>query len=275
MPGILSPDPHNYVVGKGFLLFQPSYAVLPFHIGNVPKYNYTPKVDTLPHFSEMQGTSVQDFSIILRKGGEVSIDMEEMTANNMSLFFLADINASHPDAVELTIYAKLSQIEGQLWFYATNDVGPRWYQYLSRVLLNPTGTFDPISDKYNVMTVNGAHVIDSSGLFGTLTLMPPVSTIVPENVLAPFITGLVNQGDDPTYAQVGQILYANLGAWIGISTRVNYQWNKGGVAIVGAITSTYTPITGDIGAVLTVDVTGVNPNGSTTVTSSATAAVVA
>lgn len=274
MAGILSPDQHNYVVGKGFLLFQPSDALVPFHIGNVPKYNYTPKVEVLPHFSEMAGTKVQDFSVILQKGGEISIDMEEMTANNMSLFFMGDIDASHPNAVVVNIYSKLSQIEGQLWFYATNDVGPRWYQYLTKVLLNPTGTFDPISDKYNVMTVNGAHVIDGTGLFGTLTLMQPVAVIVPENVLLPFITGPLNQGEQPTYAEQGEILYANIGAWVGISTKVTFQWLANGSAITGAVTQTYTPIAGDAGKTLSVTVTGFNPNGSASATSAITRPVV-
>src|SRR5271154_6918344 len=155
MAGILSPSVKNLVIGKGFALFQPSYLNTPFHLGNCPKLNYTPKVIQLPHFSEQAGTKVQDFSVITQKGGEIAIDMEEQTVNNLSLFFLGDIDNSNPNQPKIDIFSKLQAITGQFWFYATNDVGPRWNMYLSSIILNPTSPYTPISDAYNAMTVQG------------------------------------------------------------------------------------------------------------------------
>jgi hypothetical protein len=269
MSGILAPSAHNYVVGKGFIIFTPSGSAQGYHLGNCPKMVYTPKVTVLPHFSSMAGTKVQDFSIISQKGGEVAIDMEEMTAFNMSLFFNGDIDTSDPDNVSVGIFSKNGQIEGRVQFYATNDVGPRWYFDLTRVLLNPTGNFNPISDAYNAMTVNATHVIDQYGLFGTIKLKPDVSLLAPENVLLPFIEGPLKVGDIPAFAKVGEVMTIEVGAWIG-AQKFAFQWKADAVNITNQTGGTYTPVVGDVGKVLTCQVTASNLIGSTVALSTAT-----
>ena len=272
MPGINAPNANNYVVGKGFLIFTPSIganAGTPFHLGNCPKAVYTPAVNVAPHFSSMAGTKVQDFSTILQLGGKCAVDMEEFTANNLALFFNGVVDDSHPDAVSVGIFSALTQLEGRLQYFATNNIGPRWNWDLTRVLTNPTGNFNPISDSYNAMTVEFTHVIDDEGLFGTMTLQPDISTIEPENIFAPFIDGPLLLGDTPAYAKVGEIMVANVGQWVG-AQGFTYQWKKAGVSISGATSKTYTPVVGDVGSALTVSVTARNANGTTTVTSGPT-----
>lgn len=271
MAGINSPDVRNLQVGKGFLIFTPD-GQSAFHLGNCPKVVYTPNVTVLPHFSAMAGTKVQDFSVITQKGGSVAVDMEEMTANNLSLFFLGDVDTTDPDAVKVGIFDQLAQIKGRLQYYATNDVGPRWYFDLTRVLISPQGQFNPISDQYNAMTVTMTHVVDDTGLFGTMTLKPDVSTITPENVLLPFISGAVHPGDSPAFAQVGEEMTCSVGAWVG-AQQYSFQWKLAGVDISNATNPTYTPVSGDAGSALTCAVTATNTNGSTTATSAATATV--
>jgi hypothetical protein len=271
MPGIISPNPQNYQVGKGFAIFTPAGGVAT-HIGNMPKFVYTPEVNILPHFSSMAGIKVQDFSTILQAGGRIAADLEEMTAFNLSLFFNGTVDATNPSAVTVGMYNELAQISGALSFYATNNVGPRWNFNFTKVLLNPTGNFNPISDQYNAMTVNMTHVIDDNGLFGTMVLQPDIKTITPQNILLPFIDGPLFIGDEPAYAQVGETMTANVGQWIG-AQGFTFQWKKGGVNISGATFKTYVPVTGDIGATLTVAVTATNANGSTLATSGPTLAV--
>lgn len=272
MAGILAPDPKNYVVGRGFLLFKPEDAVDFYHLGNCPKFSITPKVEVLPHFSVMAGTKVQDFQVILQKGADLSIDMEEATANNLALFFQGDVDATDPANVQVDIFSKENSVNGQLRFYATNDTGPRWNFDLLSVLFNPTSAFSPISDSWNAMTVNASMLI-VDGSWGTATLRPDIRTVAPENVVLPFITGPLNQGDSPTYAEIGEIMTVNIGGWVGV-TRVAYQWFADAVAISGANGKTYTPVSGDVGAVLTARITASNLIGSTIALSAATAAVV-
>lgn len=87
------------------------------------------------------------------------------------------------------------------------------------------------------------------------------------NTVLPAITGT---------AQVGQVLTATNGTWTGNPT-ITYarQWKADGVNIAGATGTTYTPVIGDIGKVITVTVTATNPDWSGAATSAATAAVIA
>jgi hypothetical protein len=174
--------------------------------------------------------------------------------------------------VKVGIYDVLESITGHMTFYATNNVGPRWKFDLTRVQITPSDTLNMISDTYNKMPITMSHIIDDEGLFGNITLQPDIRTVVPENIFLPFIDGPLDLGDDPAFAQVGEVLSANVGQWIA-AQGFAYQWKKGGVTIVGATTKNYTPVSGDIGATLTVTVTARNGNGTTAVTSGPTLAV--
>lgn len=90
-------------------------------------------------------------------------------------------------------------------------------------------------------------------------------TGAPANSVAPSISGTV---------QVGATLTASAGTWSGRPT-YSYQWNADGAAIDGANGSTYVPVEGDVGAVITVTVTGLNYSSSASATSAPTAAVIA
>jgi Lambda phage tail tube protein, TTP len=87
----------------------------------------------------------------------------------------------------------------------------------------------------------------------------------PTNVILPAVSGV---------PQVGVVLTALPGDWTGTG-QFTYQWKKSGVNIGGATASTYTPVVGDIGAPISVAVTGTNSAGSATATSTNTINVVA
>lgn len=96
---------------------------------------------------------------------------------------------------------------------------------------------------------------------------PTISTpaAAPANTTLPAVAGT---------AQVGQTLTAWEGVWTG-SPAFTYQWKKGGVNIAGGVNKTYVPVVGDVGAAITVAVTGTNSAGSATATSAATVNVIA
>jgi hypothetical protein len=92
---------------------------------------------------------------------------------------------------------------------------------------------------------------------------------VPANTVAPTITGT---------AQEGQTLTAVNGTWTGGSIVYTYQWNAGvagATPISGATSGTYLVTAGEVGDIITVDVTATNAAGTDTVTTAATATVIA
>ena len=77
-------------------------------------------------------------------------------------------------------------------------------------------------------------------------------------------------------ARVGQVLTASAGTVTGTPTpTVDRHWHANGVAIPGAYGTTYTPVVNDIGKTITVRTRAQSLAGRLTVTSAATAAVIA
>ncbi len=94
-----------------------------------------------------------------------------------------------------------------------------------------------------------------------------VAGLTPDNTVAPAITGT---------ARVGFVLTSSTGTWIG-EAAITYtrRWFADGVVIAGATAATYTPVAGDVGKFINVEVTGTNAHGSSTAVSDATVAVAA
>lgn len=253
--GKLSPSTENYVVGKGFLIFRPVGETDFFHLGNVPNFVFTPAVEKIEHFSSMAGTKEKDKVIVTQKTATVKITMEEFSKRNLGIMLMGDVNDTDPDHIIIDVFSTTA-LTGELRFYATNDVGPRWRFFLNQVQFTPSGDFSPITDAIANMVVTGdVYAVD--GNWGTAEL---VAQGIPVNITLPFITGTVAEGD---------IVTVSNGGWLDVDS-YTYQWKKGGVNISGATSKTYTVTTADHGGVLTCVVTGHNQDGTATATSVAT-----
>ncbi|TIN09787.1 LamG-like jellyroll fold domain-containing protein [Mesorhizobium sp.] len=90
---------------------------------------------------------------------------------------------------------------------------------------------------------------------------PPV--VAPENTVLPVVSG---------NAVVGSTLTATTGTWLNGVDSFAYQWKADGTN-VGSNQNTYVPVSGDVGKVITVEVTASNAGGSTPASSSATSAI--
>ena len=76
---------------------------------------------------------------------------------------------------------------------------------------------------------------------------------VPANTAIPSISGTATEGD---------VLSASTGSWTNSPTSYAYQWRRGGSDISGATSASYTLVTADVGATITVRVTATNGSGS-------------
>lgn len=256
--GKLAPSTDNLLVGKGFLIFKPVGEADFFHLGNVPSFEFTPTVELLDHFSSMAGTKERDLRIVTQKLATLKIVMEEFTKRNLGLMLMGDVDDSDPDNIEIDVFSTTA-LTGELRFYATNDVGPRWRFFLNKVQFTPGGSFSPISEGINSMTITGdVYAVD--GDWGKAYL---VTSTIPVNITLPFITGTVDSGE---------IVTVSNGGWLDADS-YTYQWKDDGVNITDATEKTFTVTTAQVGGVLTCVVTGINESGTASATSIPTDAV--
>ncbi len=268
MAGLHSPSVDNYYIGKGIVLFQPEGTTQWYDLGNIPEIEFEPTIETLDHFSSREGVRTKDKTIVLERGGELTIVMEEFSARNLSFLLMGSVNLTDPALPSIEIFSQNVQ-SGALRFYGTNEVGPRWNLFFGKVDFVPSASFNPISEEWGQMEVT-AQVAQSGGSFGTATL----TNLNSNNRISEFVADpAVTVSGTP---KVGQTLTANVGSFIGDpSPVITYQWEEAGVVIVGATNSTYVPVTGDIGSTISVVVTITNSLGTDFAESASTAPVVA
>lgn len=263
------PEGHstdNYFIGKGILIFKPEGETAFYDLGNVPEFEFTPTIEELPHYSSREGTRFKDKTVVIEKGGEIRVVMDELNARNLSLLLMGTIDDSDPLETVVNLF-DTNAISGELRFYATNEVGPQWNYFFNKVDFLPSGTLAPISEEYGQLEVTGQLASTTLG-FGTAVRKNIVyADQVPLNIVPPTISGT---------AQVGEVLTATEGTWLYKPTSLAYAWEADGTPIGGATASTFTPTVAEVGAVITVVVTATNANGSSTpAESAATAAVIA
>jgi hypothetical protein len=279
-PGLWSPNTNNLLIGKGICLLDPTATGNSFfHMGNVPSLKITPKSEPLDHYSAMIRLLVRDLRVVVKQDIEMKLELEEFSVKNLGMVFSGNVDYTTPLYPIVDIMSAV-QITGWFKFFATNDVGPRWYMSIPSVMFLASGTFDPISEKFaNCELTGSVNFAFSTGTWGTIQLQPAVGTIAPENVLLPFIVGpSTTLTTSPVVVSVAAAptLTVNIGGWIGANS-YSYQWEWADTSanIAGATSYTYLPVVGDETHTLACKVTGTNLIGSTVGTTVATAVVTA
>ena len=169
VPTMESPNVGNLQVGKGIVSFHKTGDADFRDLGNVTSFVVTPEVENLEHFSSREGTRKKDLVIVLEQGGTVKIVMEEITAYNLAIMVLGDLDEAAVGGPEVEIFASTA-ITGHLRFVGTNDVGPKVTIDLYNVSFTPSGDLEMISDEWNNMEVTGDVLVGTEapnvGKFG-------------------------------------------------------------------------------------------------------------
>lgn len=248
----VAPNPNNYFVGKGIVVLKKDGETVWKAVGNVPELEFTPTTDTLDHFSSMGGVKSKDKTIVLTKGGELRMVMDEATADNLSLLVLGAVNRTGPTPV-IEIFG-LNAVGAAVRFFATHEIGPKWDAEFLGVDFLPSGSFNPISDEFGQMEVTG-QVRTVGGSFGTLKFRENTAA-APLNAANPIISA-------NTTLNVGSVAtIINNGVWLNSPTSYTFTWFRDGVVIAAATASTYTFVSGDIGKMITAKVVAINATGS-------------
>lgn len=174
-PTQVSPNTGNYRLGKGKVSFKRAGASPDVFtdIGNCTQATITPTIEKLDHFSSREGVREKDLSVVLERGGTLSLIMEEFTPYNVAMMVMGTIDEDTPGGPTVEIFSE-SEIIGELKIEATNDVGPRIDWHLYRVSISPTGEFTAIEqDEWGNMELEGELLVseaedETAGKFGIL-----------------------------------------------------------------------------------------------------------
>ena len=143
---------------------------------------------------------------------------------------------------------------GTYTFTLTNNAGGRFaVGGTNGVNLNTASAVTVGSYAVTVSATNGVTPITR-----TINIAVQQAPVLPANTVLPAISGST---------VVGQTLTTTDGTWTGFpAPGFTYQWQRGGVAISGATSSSYLLVTADLAATITVTVTATNTAGNASAT---------
>jgi hypothetical protein len=170
-PPFTSPDIRNYFIGKGDVYLKEVGAAddTYVHIGNVPKFEFTPKPETKDHFSAMTGTKTLDAIAVVAKEGEVSIEAEEFTMPNLIIALMGELNSD--GSIEIM---GASKIERTVQLRGTNDFGAKFEWTLNHVFFIVNKAIDLIGDDWGALPLTGRVLRQGDAVTGSFGKVKPL-----------------------------------------------------------------------------------------------------
>lgn len=255
-PSLQSPNVGNLQVGKGRVYFKKEGTGVFRPLGNVTEMVITPDMETLEHFSSMEGVKKKDLTIIIEKKSTVKLTMEEKTAQNIALMLLGDVDEAAAGGPEIEIFSQ-NAVNGHLRFVGTNEVGPKETVDLYYVSFLPSGDYGLISDEWNSMEAEADVLVaptgdPNEGKFGVVKITNVAPAVAPNFTSVAPATGAAAGGTSVTITGTG----------FGSVTSVTFD----GAAIVDGIVVNDTTITGKTppGSAGTADIVITNSAGNDT-----------
>lgn len=179
---LASPNVLNYAVLKGNVYFTPEGGSRR-HLGNCTQFDFEPAVESLDHFSAMEGVRTKDFSVTLEKSATLTLTLEEITLKNLQMAMMGgDISAATGEATTdggnnmgFEIFAE-SEVRGVVELEGSNDIGPKYNIRLPSVSFKPSGAIPFIGDQdWASIEVQG-EVLVVNGSFGRIWLQDSAAT---------------------------------------------------------------------------------------------------
>lgn len=168
----------NYVLGRGKVYFDRFAAGTKNKtgerfFGNVPEITYNTESEVLDHFASTSGIRQKDDQAILEITRTLSFVADDITIENMALFFLADSSSQvQASAVgEVSTYATV--VEGYYYQLGVETGNPTGVRNVSNVVVEPAagGTPYVLTTDYTVdaalgriYIVPGGGIIEANGI---------------------------------------------------------------------------------------------------------------
>jgi hypothetical protein len=169
-----SPDVNNYHIGKGIVTFKEAGGSIFVDLGNAPSFQYTPTVEKVEHFSSREGVKTKDFTAITQVGATITMELDEITGENLAMFALGTIDTTTPGSVVISGLSK-AEFKGDIKVSGTNDIGQQ-VDFEATISFVPSGDFNFITseDEFSVITLEAeVQKHATTGDFGTWTVREP------------------------------------------------------------------------------------------------------
>ena len=122
-------------------------------------------------FSSREGVKTKDFTAITQVGATISLDLDEITPENLQIFALGEIDTTTPGSIVISGLLK-PEFKGDLKVTGTNDIGQQ-VDFEATVSFVPSGEFSFITaeDEFSVITLEGeVQKNATTGEFGKWTV---------------------------------------------------------------------------------------------------------
>jgi hypothetical protein len=165
-----SPSIQNYHIGKGIVSFKEDGAPDFVDLGNAPSFVWSPTIEKKEHFSSREGVKVKDFTAITQTGATIKMTLDEINAENLSLFTLGELGTDTDGNVTVAAFKKAEKA-GIFRVVGTNDIGQQ-VDFEGRASVNPTGDFSFITDADDFSTLEIECEVQKGddGNFGVFTV---------------------------------------------------------------------------------------------------------
>lgn len=88
--GMVSPVVDAYYIGKGVVSIWLEDDTAYRDIGDVPTFEFTPDITTLPHFSSRYGVRAKDLEVVTEKNASLNMVLNEFTYDNLMLTLMGE-----------------------------------------------------------------------------------------------------------------------------------------------------------------------------------------
>ncbi len=138
----VTPNPNNYVIGKGVLWVKPFGSGAYRNIGNVIDVTEETAVEKIEHYKSSSELRTKDKTTVIESNLTVSFTMEEITRDNL-VYYMQGTKSG-----DKVFHLSGVTNEHTLKFVANNPVGPNFTTVYHRGAMSPAGAKSLIGEEW-------------------------------------------------------------------------------------------------------------------------------
>ncbi len=152
----MAGEKQNYTLGRGeihFAQFKPNTQIPrgERYFGNTPELNFSAEQENLDHYSSDRGIRIKDQSVILQLDYAGSIITDNISMENMAIFFLGEASTKTVAASTVTGESHVGAEKALTYPLGTSETNPAGVRKVASVVVKPvSGTTFVENEDYTV-----------------------------------------------------------------------------------------------------------------------------